>query len=655
MTKYVRFSENYKVNKLIPITDSPHSYVKDKDKPYFISMMTYDQSQYDEYVKTKSLAGMSGSLTNKVWFDFDSKDNIKLAFNDTVVVVNKLLDLGLKEEQIQVSFSGSKGTSIIVETTNQYNIEQVKAFCFGLAKDLSTFDTSLYDNQRIFRLNYTKNEKTGLYKIPLSLEELKEANIDSIKETAKIDPTPEEITEVNSYYEIANFQIPEEYLNIQNIKPKLKEVKIVDSVDIDWSRKPKFLTNCRWALQNGLFKAGQRSHPLLALASTYKNLGFDLDHVYRLLKGVAELQSKRNNCERFPDTELYNNIVVQVFSDKWGNGQYSCKNEGNFLFDYCKSLGTHKCDHKEDRDLVVSPDGVHTLFTKYAHDFDKNVLFTGIKQLDEKMKLMVGTSNGLLAPPGVGKTSMSLSILNHNSLMNNKSIFFSYDMFHSALYMRMLQKHTGFQQEKIYDLFRNNDKQTIDIFNKINDNYKNVKFCFKAGQTPDEIEDTIKYVQDNTGEKVKLIIVDYNELVVNNMSDSTASSALTAQRLRQIANEHEVCVLTLLQPSKNYSSPADEITNFNAAKGSSSIAQALTVMLGCSRPGFNPRKPENDNFFNITCLKNRNGPLFSLDFSWHGLSGNIGELSSEQEQELEELRAAKLNAENANNSNSNWD
>lgn len=650
--QYIRFSENYKINKLIPDTDNPLKHVKDKNKPYFISMMKYDQTQYDEYLKTNTLSGMHGSKTNRIWFDFDDENDLPQAAADCADVVGSLMAEGVLEESIRISFSGNKGFGIIVETKNEYTIEQVKSFCFALAESLPTFDTSMYDHQRIFRLDLTKNEKTGLYKMPLTLEELRTADIDNIKEMAKVDPTEDEIKGIQDYYTISSFKIPDQYLNVQTIKPKIKEVQILDNTEIDWSRKPKFLTNCRWALQNGLFSRGLRSQPLLALGSTYKNLGFDLDHVYRLLKGVAVIQSKRTGDERYPDTEIYNNVVIQVFSDKWGNGQYSCKKPDNFLHDYCKSLGVHKCDHKEDRDLVVSPDGVHNLFKKYANEYDKNVLSTGIGQLDDRMKLMVGTSNGLLAPPGVGKTSLSLSILNHNSLVDNKSIFFSYDMFHSALYMRMIQKHTRLQQEEVYDLFRNNDQKTIEIFRKINDNYKNVKFCFKAGQTPDEIEETIKHVQDSTGEKVKLIIVDYNELVVNNMSDSTASSAATAQRLRQIANEHEVCVLTLLQPSKNFSSPADEITNFNAAKGSSSIVQALTVMLGCSRPGFNPRKPDQDKFFNITCLKNRNGPLFSLDFGWHGLSGTIDELSSEAENELEELRRVKENAENGKNDDS---
>src|SRR5690606_14931181 len=112
--------------------------------------------------------------------------------------------------------------------------------------------------------------------------------------------------------------------------PVPKVEKIIEKLEeeINWSRKPKFLTNCRYALQEGMFEEGMRNEAFMCLAATYKNLGFQLDHVFRLLKGVAELQSKRSGSERYPDNELWNNVCMQVFGDTWNNGQYSCKQDG---------------------------------------------------------------------------------------------------------------------------------------------------------------------------------------------------------------------------------------------------------------------------------------------------------------------------------------
>ena len=238
-------------------------------------------------------------------------------------------------------------------------------------------------------------------------------------------------------------------------------------------------------------------------------------------------------------------------------------------------------------------------------------------------------------------TSLSLQILNHNSNQDINCIFFSYDMFHAAVYMRMVQKHTGMQQSQVYDMFYNDPKKTHEVNELLKKEYKNVKFCFKSGQTADDIKETILEEERNSGKKIKLAIVDYHDLVMSNYSDGTQASAETAQKLRQIANDTEVCMLTLLQPTKAFSSPADDLTNFNAAKGSGRIVEALTVMLGCSRPGFNPKNVSTDKFFNITCLKNRNGPLFSVDLGWEGLKGQISNLEDHEREELEEIRNKK--------------
>lgn len=411
INEYIRLSENYKYNQLIPANDSPYKYIKNKNSPYFVSMLRYNEDVYKEYQKTKTLAGVSGGKTHKIWADFDSEDDLGLAFADAITFVMKLNELGIEEESIQISFSGNKGIGVIVETENDYTIEQVKSFVYSVAKSdtprdkdgqflMETFDTSMYDHQRIFRLNFTKNEKTGLYKIPITWEELGEANIEEIKERAKIPPTQEEIDDVNAYYQVSSFKIPDEYLNITKLEPVKSEPVVIGA--IDWSAKPKFLSNCRWALQNGMFEPGFRSEPLLCLASTYKNLGYAQGITYRMLKGVAELESQRNNSERYNDKELYNNIVLQVYSDRWKNGQFSCKEPGNFLYDYCNSLGDHSCKH----DKKANETRIRTLvdlapkFKEYVKNIDKNTILTGIPSIDKNVFISTGANVGIIGAAG---------------------------------------------------------------------------------------------------------------------------------------------------------------------------------------------------------------------------------------------------------------
>jgi replicative DNA helicase len=164
-----------------------------------------------------------------------------------------------------------------------------------------------------------------------------------------------------------------------------------------------------------------------------------------------------------------------------------------------------------------------------------------------------------------------------------------------------------------------------------------VNFCFKAGQTLDGIKRTIQKVEEKLGEPVKFIVIDYSELVIGSVSDPTQKSMETIQGLREISNELNKCVLVLLQPNKASSNPTEPLLTYNSAKGSSSIAQAVTTMITAHRPGYGTE--ETDHYFSINVVKNRMGPLFGLDFHWNGLRGMIRDLDAVEKMNLEQLRA----------------
>jgi hypothetical protein len=613
-------------------------YIKNTEKDAYCSIYQYNELHYKHFLEHNTIAGITDVTTNRLVFDFDSFSNLSLAQKDAITVIDRLQnDFKIPLNAIQIYFSGKKGFTVCVETNLSFFPPQLKELCYNkIGKNLNTLDNTLYNASRILRIPWTKHQESGLYKIPISFSCLINQSISDIQKLASNLDNVEELE-----YNLAI--LDESIIPIIKEKPKLTSIS---TNFLDFTVKPRFLSNCRWSLQNGRFYDGDRSNALLCLGATYKNLGFTIDHNYRLLKGVAELQAKYTQSERFSDEEIYNNIITQIYSPNWGNGQFSCRNKDSWLYEYCQSLGVHACIHDNDK-LTIKSNDVFQLFYEYTQNYDKNILSTGIKELDDKVKLMVGTSNAIVGPPGVGKTSLIFEILNYNSKMNIPCIFFSYDMFHAPVYMRLIQKHTGKSQEEIYNIFKHNPKKAEEFQNIINTEYKNVEFCFKSGQTPDEIIETIRVTNEKLGnQRVKLIIVDYNELVIPSVSDPTAGSAQVAQKLRQIANEQEVCVVTLLQPSKMYTNPTEDIKSFTAAKGSSAIAQSLTLMLGLSRPGYNSRFPEIDKYFTISCLKNRNGSQFALDFSWDGLKGKIDSLTQEERFGLEQLRESlKKNAE----------
>lgn len=640
MTEYVRLctvdgqGRPVNVGQWIPYGSNPHKYIKDRNKAQYLSTFIYNEEQHKKFQQVGSIAGMADVVTDKLYWDFDSKD-LEKAKSDVEDMASRLISHGIAKESILICFSGKKGFSVEVKVDKRLKPEEVKHIAAKMAEGLETFDIKVYDSARILRIPNTRHQDSGLYKLPVHLDDLEAHSLDELKSVAA-----EAQPETYPLLDLPVVSLPQSILELKrtDTKDRVTTATIMDPVDLDFKHKPKGFSNCKFAILNGFFPDGSRNHSLIVLASTCRANGFPKEVAYNMAKAASRLQSQRYGQEPFSKEEIWGTVIKSVYGDRWNGGQYTCKSD-HVLRGICESLGSNKCKHEDS--VVIPSEDVFGLFKKYAMDFENNALTTGIEPLDQKVKFLVGTSAGILAPPGVGKSSFAFSMLNHNSNLGIPSIFFSYDMHHSILYLRLLQKHYGLEQEDIFNLVKDNSPKVEEMKEFIKEQYKNVLFCFRNGQTPDDVNRTIMEAEEKIGSKIKLGIVDYSELVVAETSDPTQASAQIAQKMRQIANERELALVSLYQPTKHNSNPAEEANSYQAAKGSGAIAQSVTLMLGLSRPGFHPRYPEQDRFFTVSALKNRMGPLFTLDLSWNGLRGAIGELDYGEMAELKAIRDKK--------------
>lgn len=627
---YYRFCETVTdKGKLVPESQAISQLIK-KDVDYYKSLYLYNEEQKAEFERKGTIAGITQVVTKDLVWDFDSKD-LELSKKDTLELIKRLSKSGISSTAIQVYFSGKKGFTVVVASKNLINPDQFRLTTSKYAEGLVTNDRVIGNPSRIIRVPFTRHPDTKAFKIPMSSSDLESMSVKDIQAVAALG--------AEAYEEVPTFTT----IDVQPylITPKITQKREVRSVEgVDFTRAPKGWSNCKYSLLSGNFGEGVRSQAVMAILATARGLNYPQITAYYMAKSAVKASTERTGAEEFPKEDIWKSSE-SVYGPNWSGGTYSCKDgKSPWLTDICDALGPHKCASVVNNS-VVTTDQVFGLFQDYTQNYDKNALSTGIAALDERCKLMVGTSNGILAPPGVGKTSVSLGILNHNSKLGIPSIFYSLDVYHSMIYLRLLQRHTGLPQEQIFKTFRTDPKKSQEYHAMIKREYDKVNFCFKSGITPDDIQQTIIDTQERTGEKIKLIIIDYNELVISGASDPTQASAQVAQRLRQIANDQSVCVVTLLQPSKLYSNPAEEATTYQAAKGSGSIAQSLTLMLSLARPGFNPRKPEQDRYLSVNALKNRNGPLFAVDMYWDGLKGQVWEIDQEGQIELSAIRQEK--------------
>lgn len=625
---YTKISQGFNSGALVK-SDELDNHIITSEKDYYYSLYNYTEEHVKKFASTRSLAGVRDVTTNKLWWDFDNKENPDKARLDALEVVSRLEQKGVPSADIEIYFSGGKGYHVLVTTESIHTRPQVEQYCIDMANGLDSFDTTMYDENQILRYPGTKHNVTGLYKVPLTKKQLFQPNSSHKKIAGDLG----NITE-NFSWNVVPISLPP-------VAVKLVSPKTPMNTNVDPTKKPAQWRNCKWNIQQGNFKSGERHEALMVLAATVRGLNYDKDTAYYMCKASLKKQAEKTGTEEFPKEELYENIIESVYKPDWNGGAYTCQKPG-WLQKYCQSLDT-PCEKHSDTN-VVKIEEAFGLFKNYAENIDGLTVKTGIPALDKKLRMTVGMSVGIVAPPGVGKTSIALQIINNMSKAGEQVLFLSYDMFHALVFQKLIQKHFNMQPDEIFNKFRAKDEAFQQkVMELIKKEYSNVHFCFKAGQTYPEILDTIKQVEENTGKKVKLMVCDYNELVHTDMSDGTSASNFVAQKMREIANVHQICVLSLFQPNKLSGSPADEITSYRAAKGGSGIEQSVSIMLGMSRPGYDPRKPENDKFMSINCLKNRMGALFSVDLGWDGLTGNLREMTSEEAGDLRRLREEKEN------------
>jgi DNA primase catalytic subunit len=252
-TKYRVFHKSVKgTRKLYPLDsflDMAISTIdKDPSSDYYESIYVYEKKHKEQLEQTKSLSGIKDVRIDRLVFDFDSKE-LEKALTDARVLVSRLAE-EFNPEAIRVFFSGSKGMHVEIHLEQFLTREKFETIIDFYAGDLETFDTKIKDEQRLFRFPLTKHNKTGLFKIPLSIDQLNSMDINSIKELAK-EIKPEFYDLMNAYSTSS--------INSDKYQAQKKENKSVNSVLSqkkeypDLSRRPKYLTAAKYVLQQGFF------------------------------------------------------------------------------------------------------------------------------------------------------------------------------------------------------------------------------------------------------------------------------------------------------------------------------------------------------------------------------------------------------------------
>lgn len=610
------------------ITD-PYPEMDDSD--WYETLYCLTQEQVELTKKQNSLAGIRDTKGTRLYFDFDSKANLPAAKKDTVELAHRLVNLGIDQDSIKVYFSGSKGFGLEVQLDKIISVEQFKKATRMLASGLNTFDPSISDPVRFIRLPNTKHPDSGLYKIPLELFEVDELDI---KDILKLAENPRTLNYSSKFLAAS---LPEEYLKVE--EPKKQEVVTqVNGLSDLLKTKPKNWKDYRWALLHGFFDSGERHNALLRLAAACRGMGFDENTTFFMCLSASKAQAARSGAAEFSETELKNNIIRgSVFGKNWNGGQFSPEND-EWLRAYCSKLG-FKTESTENS--VIKLSDITGSFKSYVKNIEHNTIKTGLTSLDDKLFLSTGMNLGLIGAPGAGKSSIALNILNNTSKAGVQSVFASLDMHRNRMYEKVMYKVTGLRRDELYQVFKNDQEGRY--VEKLKQEFGNVNFFHKSSPTVQDIRNYVLDCEQASGEKVKLVMVDYFERVLSDISDDTQSSKKVAGELQDLVNDLDVALVTLVQPNKFSlnGGPDSPIYDYTSIKGSSFLYQSFRAIVSIWRPFMNPKDFSKDKFLQMAILKNDLGELHELAFGWKGSTGEIRELEEFEHGDLEQMLQEK--------------
>ena len=638
--KYVRLTKTLNNKGILVKPDEVLKHITDRKIDHYTSTYFYTQKHFDAFQTTGSIKGIKDVTTNKVWWDFDSKDDLKLARKDALTLIERLKGSNVDPNSLEIFFSGNKGFNVVLNLNKDLNRKQVETVAIKLAKDLKTFDTTLYDESQLLRVPATKHQNSEYYKTEMTFQELQTIKFADLFENAK---KPNQTSRP-----IVKVDLSDDLFEVEEVK---QEFKTNAEAEFDLNNKPRGWKASKWALMQGFIKSGERDNSMMILAATNKALGYDSITTYYMCKSALKKSWERYGQGDFTKEDLWAKIE-QVYSPTWKGGQYSEK-EDAFLQKKADELGIKELTTTN----TVGIKGALKIFRGYAQNIDKLTLKTGIEELDKRQRITVGMSWGIIAGPGSGKTSLALQMIHSMSMNGELCIYFSYDMYLPHVIQKIIQKHWNDNEniETVFNKYKANDFEYVQkVEELITKEYPNVEFCAESGQTIDDIKETIRDVEQAHGKKCKFVVIDYNELVITDVADPTQSSNKTAQNIRALASNEQICILSLFQPSKNTGDPSSEITSYRAAKGGSGIEQSVSLMFGVSRPGFNPREPQNDKYVSMNCVKNRMGSVFSIDLHWEGYKGIVRSLKPEEKSNLVALRKAIEDEKNGKNNDDSW-
>lgn len=550
------------------------------DAFHSVYMHTEDFLKYDN---NGTKRGYSGNIkANYLMWDMDNKHDLSKAYADTIELVERLMMYD--KNNIRIYFSGNKGFHVYyicpAELSHSgiltpFNIRNI---CSLLSEDLSSFDTSIYDVTRVIRTTNSKHSETGLYKIPLSVDDIYKLSVDDVY---KLSDKQRQIEYNHS------LEMNKDLLGlIENGKTKKEEYVTTTGTDSN-----KLLEGIKYG-----FNEGERNSGFASLAGMFHRRNISNDFIYAILSGINdkasdpissnELQTIINSICRYDVDPKYlpvqsDDIVnIKQASDAW-----------------VKIITTNK----------------HTNFgERFGH-------------LNDRMKMVIpGDTIAFVASSGTGKSTLGLELGNMEAESQGKnSLFASLEMSKSGIFFRAATiEATELADTEDYvpssEVAKTLLSTDSDLMTRVHDRWKNLLIIDKGGLSLDKVVEYFNRAQDMTKGQISNLVIDYFQNLDN--VEKIDVFMETSRRLKDVAKQLETKLICLLQTNKSLPDDYTEIQK-NHIEGASAVFQAMDYVIAAWK------SRDYKNRLHSKLLKDRWGsPDYKFDFVRTGLKYHTEDL-----------------------------
>lgn len=235
----------------------------------------------------QNLSDLFGPLYLDLDMDFHTDTEYKKLKDDLSRIITYLnLQYGIPTNYIKFYFTGKKGFHLIIPTT-VFNIKPDKdlnVYYKTIAKELSentiqpVIDLKIYDKKRLFRLPNSINGKTGLYKVPITYDDIMSFSYEDIIEYAS---SPKQVTvDTAKPVDKAINKVEEIKAALQAVEDRKKRNRTIPT-NVDLS-KVKF-PSCILEIFKVGCAEGNRNNTTVILASAFFQQGADYDTVLTMI------------------------------------------------------------------------------------------------------------------------------------------------------------------------------------------------------------------------------------------------------------------------------------------------------------------------------------------------------------------------------------